>query len=794
MKFKVTLCASVGSIAMIAATPAIAQDNEGAGDRPPFEDKEIVVTATKQETNLQDTALSIGVVSGEEIAEKGLNDFEDILRQVPGVQVQNFAQGAQVYIRGIGSSIDPSFADPSVALMVDGVYNGRTESVQAGGFDIARVEVARGPQGTLYGRNANGGVINVITNDPVLGEFGATGRFQFGNYDLFRQEASINLPLGETVALRIAGFNEDRDGYIDDGSEDSNKWAIRAKLLIEPSDAFRAVFKAEYFDADELGQNTVPVPGSGTPAGAPFPNLGIFPPPFLTTNFDPVNAPQANFNNGLPCAGMLPDGSFVGSPFIGCGPIPRFPNGWEQRDPGNPWSNNPEHPPGFQKRSIENYSAVIDADLGFATLTVLPSYTVSNNELASSFLFGILTGPYMSVPIKTKYTSLEARLASNGDGPFSYVIGGYYLHSDTTGIQPDPNAVSLEGNPFVLINDPQPAKTLAAFGQFTYDLTDTFRLTGGLRLSQDKNSQEFTFSLPGADQADLQTPSPQTFSDTATQVLYKIGFEVDAGPESLIYGHVSSGFKQGGVNVTAPPVTFDPESLTAFEIGAKNRFLDNRVTLNLAAFYYKYDDYQFSAPQTLGLNGATVGGVAQTNSFFGVVQNAGSTDVFGIEVEGNFRPWRGASISASVNYLDATYGEACLGDNPFVPMAADPSCPAGLVYSLTDRQIQNSPKWSGTASFSQDIDIGTNYLTIGVDTRWSSSYFVTPEQFLPGALQDSYTVTNARVRYTFGEDRFAIGAWVNNIENNAQTTGLFPLYRRFVSAPRTYGLNAEFRF
>ncbi|MEZ5743105.1 MAG: TonB-dependent receptor [Sphingomonadaceae bacterium] len=774
---------SVGTIALLS-TPAFAQaDPDGP---PPYDPGEIIVTATKRETTLQDTPMAISVVSGDEIAARGQNSIEDVLKNVGGVQLQNFAQGAQIYIRGIGSSIDPGFADPSVALMVDGIYNGRTESVQSGGYDISRVEVARGPQGTLYGRNANGGVVNVITNDPQTDAMGMGARITAGNYGLVRGEGMVNVPLSEMFAIRLAGFREVRDGYIDDGSNDSDKWGLRGKLLLQPSDALRVVFKAEIYKAREVGQNTVPVPGSGDyPAGSPFNNLGIFPPPFLTSNFNP---PLAFATNPPVCPG---------SPFVGCAPQARFPNGWEQANPGNPWSNNPEHAPGFSNRDSETYSADIQADLGFATLTVLPAYSINKSELASNYLFGTLMGPYTSVPVKTTYKSVEARIASNGDGPLTYVAGVYYLKTKSEGVQVLASNMSLEGNPFTLGNVPQPSETIAGFGQLTYALTDRFRLTGGIRFSQDKIRQEYTFQMPGADQADLQGLTTYGYDNKQSSTLYKAGFEFDVAPQSLLYGHVASGFKQGGVNVTAPPVEFNPEKLTSFELGLKNQFLDNRITLNLAGFYYKYKNYQYSAPLTLPLAGATIGGVAQTYSFFGVVQNAGSTDVYGVEAEGEFRPWRGGRLSASINYLNAKYGQACLGSNPFTDgpgTVPDAGCPAGFVHSLTDKQIQNSPKWSGTAGFSQDFDIGPDTLTFGVNTRWSSSYFVSPEQFLPGAKQKSYTVTNARVRYSVQDDRYAVSLWANNLEKNAQTTGLFPLYRRFVSEPRTYGVTLEISY
>lgn len=794
MRRAIFLCASVGAVAL-ATTPALAQSNLSAP--PPTTDGtgDIIVTATKQVTTVQHTPLSIGVITGDEIARRAQNSVEDVLRNLPAVQIQDFAQGAQVYIRGIGSSVDPLFADPSIALMNDGVYDGRTESLQAGGFDIDRVEVARGPQGTLYGRNATGGVINVLTRNPLLGTTSGDLRLQIGNYNSRRVEGAINLPLGQIAAVRVAAFREKRDGYIDDGSDDANRLGFRVKVLVAPTPWLRVIGKAEYSQDKGAGPNTVPVPGSGDyAAGSPFNNLGIFPPPFLTTNFNP---PLAAATNPPVCPG---------SPFVGCAPIAKFPNGWVTADNSNPWTNDPDHAPGFINRHSYNYLLNVEADLGPATLTLLPSYTRNKNAMLSNFLFGDLqgalgaptpNGPNGYASGTSTYKSVEARLSSKGAGPFKYVLGVYYLDSKTTGLLAPASSSTDAGNTYTLGNQPGPSRTIAAFGQVTYSLTDAFRLTGGLRWSRDKQEQFYlcTITLGGVLQncdASLATAvgSNTSFRNAVSIVQYKVGFEYDLTPKSLLYGHVASGFKQGGVNYTAPPLPFKPEHLTAFEVGSKNRFLDNHLTLNLAGFYYKYRDYQYSAP----LDGP-LGTSGETASIFGVILNAGSTNIYGAEAELLASPWKGGRFTATLNWLHARYGQACLGSNPFVgDNSTDVGCTAAQPHSLTGKQIQNAPNWSGTVGFEQSLYVGPGSVIAGVDTRWSSSLFVSPEQYLPGAFQKAYTVTSARLRYETRGGRWSVGAWVNNIENKAQTTGVFPLYRRFVSAPRTYGLTTEVKF
>jgi len=770
---------TVGSIALLS-TPALAQDEDSAQSTARGGFDQIVVTAQKREETAQSTALSITAITGEEILKKAQGSIDAVIQDAPGVELQGLAQGTQIYIRGVGSSIDPTFADPAIALMVDGAYNGRTEGVEVGAFDIERVEVLRGPQGTLYGRNASGGIINVITADPVLGDVTGYGQVQAGNYSLFRFEGAVNVPLGDRVAVRVAGFRENRDGFLDDGGNDSDSWGVRGKILIEPNDWLRIVAKADVFRGRGYGMNTVPVPWS---AG----NLG-FPPPFMFTNFNP---PLAGMTNPPAC----PD--FV--PFVGCAPIPRFPDGWVTADASDPWANNAEHVPGLIERDAESYSAEIDADLGFATLTLLPSYTRTRNRLVSNYLFGsILPGPdaafaggpafptpggptfdnsaYGDQESTTRYKSVEARLASNGNGPLKYVVGLYYLDSDPGAVQLPSSGFTTGGDPFTLTNTIQAGETLALFGQATYSITDTLRLTGGLRWSRDKSGQDYGIVIGGADSGTT------TYNQSQESTQYKAGFEFDIAEDSLLYGHVSTGFKQGGISPTFPPTEFLPETLTAFELGSKNQFWDNRVQFNAALFHYKYENYQYSTFTNLPIidqMGAEIG-----NNTFIVINNAGKTNITGLEVTLDIIPWRNGRFSGSLTYLDATYGDAILPDNPFVGQGD---------YQLGGTRIQNAPEWAGNIGFEQGFEVGPGILSFNVNTHLSTGYHTTPEQYLPGAYQEGYSRTNAGVRYE-ADSGWSLGVIVRNIENNAQTTYVFPAYRRFITDPRTVVVTAGYRF
>lgn len=749
----------VGAVALVSA-PALAEPQPG--EEVPGQLREIVITAQKRAESAQSVPLSIGVVTGEDIAKAAANHIDSALKNLASVEIQGLAQGDQLYIRGVGSSVDPGFADPSIALMVDGVYNGRTETLNSAAYDLDRVEVLRGPQGTLYGRNASGGSVNVITAAPKLQQ-GVSGyvRGQAGNYSLGRIEGALNVGFNDRTAVRIAAFREKRNGFIDDGSVDSNAWGVRVKLRAEANDWLTINAKADIFRARGDGQNTVPVPGSAGKLN--------FPPPFFFTNFNPPVAIPAN-------AATCP-----GSPFIGCIPNPAYPNGWVQRRAGDAWSNDTAHTPGFIQRRYDTYQMQLDADLGFATLTLLPAYSRNYNNLVSSLLFGsILPGGvetdtinsnYTAQPASTKYTSVETRLTSKDAGSLKYMLGLYYLRSDGGAPLSTQTITSVAGTTGTFDQQYLPGKTLAGFGQVTYSLTPAFRLTGGLRVSQDKNAQTYSVSFGTVNTGNVN------FSTSQTSTQYKVGMEYDLAAQSLFYAHVATGFKQGGISSTVPPIAFRPERLTAFEIGTKNRFLDSRLQLNLAAFHYRYVNYQFQSFQTL-----PIGTTGETGSF-PVVGNAGPTHINGGEVELDFLPWKLGHVRASLTTLNAKYGSAILPNNPFVNQGE---------YQLAGSQIQNAPKWSGNLGIEQGAALGGGVLTAGVTTHLSSGYYTTPEQYQPGAWQGDFTRTDASLRYEWS--KWSISAVVKNIEDKAQTSYVFPAYRRFVTDPRTFVVSAGVNF
>ncbi|MFT4198963.1 MAG: TonB-dependent receptor [Pseudoxanthomonas sp.] len=226
--------------------------------------KQVTVTAERREENIQKTAVAISAVDGEQIRERGLTSIGDVLAQTPAVVMQNTSKGQTVFIRGVGSTGDAQEGgDPAVNLSIDGVYQQQAAVALANALDIQRIEVLRGPQGTLYGRNANAGSINVITNDPELGSFSGSGQLQLGNYGAVRSEAAVNLPVSEVLALRVAYATDKHDGYLSNGASAEDGTAARVKLLYQPSDRLRIRLTADHSRETGTPAATVPLPLSG---------------------------------------------------------------------------------------------------------------------------------------------------------------------------------------------------------------------------------------------------------------------------------------------------------------------------------------------------------------------------------------------------------------------------------------------------------------------------------------------------------------------------------------------------
>jgi len=725
--------------------------------------EEVVVTAQRREENLQRAAIAVSAVTGAALTQQSITQATDLTRMAPALQVAPASSLTQIYLRGVGTFGANAFAEQGVAFNLDGVYLSRPAAPAGLFYDLERIEVLKGPQGTLYGRNATGGALNVITAKPKLGQTGGFATAEYGNYDAFKAQAALNLALGDKAALRISGQRVQRDGYYSDGYDDEDTSAIRAQLRAEFSPRVDVTVMADYAKVGGQGSGGTIMPllfGKGDE------RLGPSDPKVIAAYLS--RAPTA--------------------------PVPQIIA-----------KNN-----GYQDNHFAGISATLNADLGFAKLTVIPAYRDTDLDFvsyASSFL--------IDVTEKSKQKSLEVRLANSID-KLNWVIGGYAFDESVKA-----NQFFDQASNGTVINSDLHTKSFAAFGQATYSLTDKFRLTGGVRYTTDNKKQltqaetrPFVGFVPPGPPAFipiiLSIPSTATTDVDFNKVTWKAGVEYDLGPQSLLYASVATGFKSGILYSATGRNYSAPETLTAYTIGSKNRFLDNRLQLNVEGFYWDYKDQQISHLGAVQVASTPAGPI------YGPVfltENAGAATIWGAEAELLFRLTPNDLISANLQYLNTNYDTlvyqfySTTGAPPVVgcPIALTNqtgAAAAARIFNVTcsGRPLTNAPKWAANLGYEHTFELGERgRVILAADTRLESSRYVSIDYVNEGK-QDAYMMSNARLTYETASGKLALTAFINNIENelvfsnSLQSPAKAGVFYNQLRPPRTYGLRATTRF
>ncbi|MBD3762559.1 MAG: TonB-dependent receptor [Rhizorhabdus sp.] len=719
--------------------------------------QEIIVTAQRREENLQKAALAVSAIAGNALTQQSVTQATDLSRLIPSIQIQPAHSYTQIYLRGVGTFGANSFAENSVAFNLDGVYLSRPAGPSGLFYDLERVEVLKGPQGTLYGRNATGGAINIITAKPKRDRFEGYANAEYGNYDTLKLSGAVNAPLGNAAALRIAGQLSQHDGYFSDGSDDERTRAVRGQILLAPEGSrFDMTISVDYAHLGGIGGGgtIVPLVRSGSRLGASDPRV------------------QAAYQSYAPTA-----------------PVPQIviPNA------------------GSQDNSFFGAHATINVDLDFAKLTIVPAYRRTHYDVTS-----MSGGFVLDIDEKSHQTSVEARLAGIS-GPLNWVLGGYYFDEQVKSDQ----SFDQASNATLILSD-LGTRSAAAFGQATYSLTDSFRLTGGLRYTRDEKeqdtlarSQPFVGFVPNVFPLRpliLDIPTVALTDASSKKLTWKAGVEFDAAPRSLVYASVSTGYKSG---VLFPALTANisrPEKLTAVTLGSKNRFLDNRLQLNLEGFLWKYKDQQISH----------LGAVNVAPGIFGpvfITDNAGKLTIYGAEAELLFQVTPDDLLSANLQYLHTNYdslryqyyssagappGVGC----PVTPTNLSGTTPIARIFDVdcSGRAGVNAPKWTLNLAYEHVFDLdAAGRIRVGADTRIQSGRYLTVD-FLPSAYQDGFMKSNARITYETEDGRYALTAFVNNLENKFTYSGSVQspvkngLFYNRVDPPRTYGVRASLKF
>jgi iron complex outermembrane recepter protein len=724
----------ISAVALVAAFPVVAHAQASA---PAVEAdtglEEIVVTAEKREGNAQKTAIAIDVLGGDKLARNGVSDISQLQAVAPAVQFSQANSSTIVTVRGVSGRDTTEIGDPAVAINVDGIFMQRPSGMNAAFFDLDRIEVLRGPQGTLYGRNATGGVVNIISKRPEF-TFGGYAAVSVGNYKTINGEGAINVPLSDTLAIRASFISRQHDGYRD---------------VSIPAGA-------------NPGLN---IPGTGS--GANRANLRADDEDSKGARLQLLFKPNSSFS-------ALISGGYIRQ--SGLGPVQA---GYPTTRPAAPTSAAevaavPLSEPGDYKLTRRTLSAQLDYDFGpvkatylFGFVGVDKDHLFDNDGTATKF-FLFRTGEY------AKDTSHEFRLSSTGSGPFTWQVGGFLYNQDVE-IR-SLNFVNPTGTPIILRNFQFDVnvKSKAAFGQIGYSLTDALKVTAGVRYSKDtKVRTGGRYAGPGLN--DLYTAQPtlvysaegaasQSSSDDWS---YHFGVDYQISPSSLLYAKTDKGYKSGGFTLINQ---YGPETVVAYEIGSKNRFLDNTLQLNLSAFLYNYKGQQIGQVTPIGVQ----------------VLNAGSSRVKGIEAQVDWRATPNDTLDLSVNWLDAKFVD-------FSPNVG------GVNTSQAGNRLIQAPEWAISGGYEHSFDMG-NGATVTPRIQGlfrSESYFTFFNRV--NDRQAPYATLDLSLTYAAPNKAWSVQAYARNVTNTVVLTGASigsftgtNVYQ--FGAPRTMGVRLQAKF
>jgi iron complex outermembrane receptor protein len=731
------------SIGVLTSSYAVAQVDE------------IVVTATRQEESLQEVPISVTALSGEAIEERSLDDIVQFARATPNLVSTNGAQGsndANFFIRGVGQFDFTLTNDPGVGIYVDGIYLGRTVGALLDVEDVERIEVLRGPQGTLFGRNTLGGAVNVVTPLPDLTE--ASGRIQLttGSRDRFDATGVFNLPISDTQGLRVTLLSLNQDGWAERVSTgatlgDQERLAGKAVYLWRPNERFDLVLRGDY-SADN---------------GTPIPSI----------------------NAGLNPMAQVPPGSI--NPLAA------------QDRSDDPYDNFSSIPP-VSEAEAWGVSATADYLLGngltFRSISAYRGIDVDNWQDYDGTRWTYYDG---HVRVQQRQFSQELQLfGTNFDNRLDWIAGLYYFNEDAEELQ-DLNSPTLlpfgcvPFGPFANCvgglepGQPSPAvwnqareqtvEAYAAFGQATLRLTDRLAVTAGLRYTEEEKAFDTTQKPANALPPTFAPPMFFTVADQATftDLSPRFSVEYQATPDALVYASYSRGFRSGGFNgrLLTPQalVTFDSDINNTYEVGLKSDLFNNMLRFNAAAFVTRYDDIQQS--------------VTDPELFFRIA-NASEAEINGFEIESTFAPTDSLSFDLGVGYTDSEITD--IDDSLIVSGVQE------------GNRLAFAPEWTINAGgqYVADLPNGSD-LTFRADYFYMSEHFFSPVNS-PLEREDGYGLVNLRATWTSPDERLQLSAFGINVTDEEYFTfgqdataaqGVAYLH---VGQPAEWGLTATLNF
>jgi len=805
---------ALAALTAMAPTARAAEADATATESSDSGLQEIVVTAERRTSNLQTTPIAVTAIDAQTLADLAPRTLGDVASQVPNFSANkiNGFNAASFAMRGVGNTDIIVYNEAPVSVLVDDFVMPSVQTQLLDPFDVESIEVLRGPQGTLFGKNTTGGAVVVRTKAPLLDTTSFQVQGQEGSYDSYTIQGAINVPLiSDQLALRVVASEEDEGGWMRNGASNTiggvtytgdngrvggtNVFTMRAKLLWKPTDDLRALFTYERLVDKSPAPGAINVtPTDANPAtGLPyfvFAQLGL--PGHLTG--DPLD--QAGVTNR--------DGYLI-----------NMPNGHHV--------------------IADGFHLNVDWNASLGTVTWVQGYRSQDSSLPSTYtgVVGPLSVFDANRSDRRRTWQEELRFASKADGPFNYVGGLFYQHDVTTfcvaqilGIYdlfgvPTPPGLSPGGynnNPQVLCNA-QTEKSAAAYGEGNYKFTDSTTLTIGARLTRDSKDwigrqQVFVQQLPSASGAIVPGFTWQqlgslmnaanfaeypfgvvTDSHTWTQPTYRVTLSHEFQPDIFGYGTYSHGFKAGGYNdqvgTSGNPITpdekkpTDPEKADSFELGLKSEFMDRRIRLNEAVFYVQYKDAirQVVVPVT-NLNGQP----GEETLF----RNAAKMTTYGIENELTAKLAPGLLLRLPASYQHCKYNSFTSGEPPDV-------------VDLSGLAVNRCPEWTATVDLNYSLalpqlpgqfvaDVSANYVSKNLDTY----SIALPNAPFTQTFADSRTLLNASLKYTSADDRWFVRVFARNLADKhyiESSQNVDPLWVwAFYGEPRFIGGEIGYKF
>ncbi|KQV61893.1 hypothetical protein ASE26_05945 [Duganella sp. Root198D2] len=709
---------------------------------------EVLVTAQRVVAPESRTPVAMSVLTAGQLDKLGIDNAAGIGKRLPNVHLDGAPDGLRITIRGVSNSDVTEKGDPSAAFMQDGIYIARPQAQTLGFLDVDRIEVLRGPQGTLYGRNTTAGLVNVISNAPVQHWEGAAS-LALGNFNARTASGMLNVPLNDKLALRAAVAVNKHASYLRNGQgtgyelgqdRDDRAARLSAKLALGPS----ASLLLRYEHATQNG------------------------------NIDNV-VPDSNFYKG-----------------VGAGQPQWFDAGSDAQltNAFTPFNTRLEQ--GYSHKSTDSLGAELSWKLGPATLDYLGSHRKNDHDFLANFYYRVL--PTLAIGVHENFwgdqrqDSHELRLSSNGSGPLKAQGGVYYFREESHQLYVFRDLQLVKLPPYyVFPHGPTVSRSKAAFGQLTYSVTPALRATAGLRYTDDEKSRVGSTNFQQAREFNAATDFKMlNDAKLAThKATWKLGAELDLAPATMAYASVATGYKSGGFNdgclagssalgipcpaviaVPAETLFYQPETLKSWEAGLKSRFWNRRASLNLAVFHYDYTNLQ--------LSGVAI--VAGAPRF--VTRNAGAASVRGLELDGQLRATSADSFSYALTLLDAHYVSYK---------------PDGVV-SWAGQALDRAPHSVLSLGWDHTFRVPGAALTSSINARRSAAYNISVSSQLLQYRVPSRTSGDLSLAYRPDGASWSLLAHVKNLGNKVQPVTIDSFGMAAPSEPRTFDIRFDYHF